>query len=189
MRVWLHAIPEQAWDVRINFSVSNALSSGFVQPVWLLNIVKFIKHWQGLCKSKRPKNKSYEMLVGHHLDVARCCFMRCCFSAQRFFAIFSNQQSYGALSWTCFCRCSPYFTENGNQTWNFGSGQFQFEIIQVESFKFWKSSLLWINEVSHSYKVLITICWSIKWKAVVFFKECQKNDCCIGPKSSVMLPI
>ena len=56
------------------------------------NTVKVIKHWQDLCKSKRPKNKSYETLVGHHLDIVRCCFTRCCFSAQRFFAVISNQQ-------------------------------------------------------------------------------------------------
>ena len=32
------------------------------------NIVKVVKHWQSLSKSKRPKNASYETLVKHHLD-------------------------------------------------------------------------------------------------------------------------
>ena len=31
-------------------------------------MVKMIKHWESLCKSKRPKNKSYETLVTHHSD-------------------------------------------------------------------------------------------------------------------------
>ena len=31
---------------------------------------KGLKYWQGLCKSIRPKSKSYETLVGHHLDKA-----------------------------------------------------------------------------------------------------------------------
>ena len=32
------------------------------------NIVKVVKHWQSLSKSKRPKGASYETLVKHHLD-------------------------------------------------------------------------------------------------------------------------
>ena len=32
------------------------------------NIVKMIKHWEGLCKSRRPKNKSYTNLTKHYLD-------------------------------------------------------------------------------------------------------------------------
>jgi len=32
------------------------------------NIVKLVKYWQGLAKSYRPKNGSYETLVKHHLD-------------------------------------------------------------------------------------------------------------------------
>ena len=32
------------------------------------NMVKIVKYWESLCKSKRPKNKSYEALVDHHLD-------------------------------------------------------------------------------------------------------------------------
>ena len=35
--------------------------------VWS-NMVKIVKHWESLCKSKRPKNKSYETLVKHHHD-------------------------------------------------------------------------------------------------------------------------
>ena len=30
------------------------------------NIVKVVKHWEGLCKSSRPKNKSYETLVKYY---------------------------------------------------------------------------------------------------------------------------
>ena len=56
----------------MNISVSNAISSGFCTTHWIEdkdkdenaqrairlwpNIVKVIKHCQGLCKSKRPKN-------------------------------------------------------------------------------------------------------------------------------------
>ena len=32
------------------------------------NIVKVVKYWEGLCKSKRPKNKSYETITKHYLD-------------------------------------------------------------------------------------------------------------------------
>lgn len=32
------------------------------------NIVKIIKYWEGLCKSKTPQNKSYENLTKHYLD-------------------------------------------------------------------------------------------------------------------------
>ena len=32
-------------------------------------MVKIIKHWESLCKSKRPQNKSYETLVKHHSDM------------------------------------------------------------------------------------------------------------------------
>ena len=32
------------------------------------NIVKIIKFWEGLCKSKTPQNKSYENLTKHYLD-------------------------------------------------------------------------------------------------------------------------
>jgi len=32
------------------------------------NIVKVIEYWQGLCKSKRSKNKSYETLTKRYLD-------------------------------------------------------------------------------------------------------------------------
>ena len=35
VRVWLHAISVQAWHVRMNTSVSNAISSYFVQPFGL----------------------------------------------------------------------------------------------------------------------------------------------------------
>ena len=42
--------------------------------------------------------------------------------------------------------------------------------------------------MSHSNKVLILIHWSIKWKAEIFFKECQTNDCYIGREGSGMLP-
>ena len=31
-------------------------------------VVKIVKHWESLCKSKRPQNKSYETLVTHHSD-------------------------------------------------------------------------------------------------------------------------
>ena len=31
-------------------------------------MVKIVKHWESLCKSKRPQNKSYETLVKHHSD-------------------------------------------------------------------------------------------------------------------------
>ena len=33
--------------------------------IWL-NLVKVIKYWEGLCKSKRPKNSTYETLVLHY---------------------------------------------------------------------------------------------------------------------------
>ena len=33
------------------------------------NMVKITKHWESLCKSKRPKNKSYETLVKFYTDV------------------------------------------------------------------------------------------------------------------------
>ena len=54
-------------------------------------------------------------------------------------------------------------------------------------------NLLPCQLMSHSYKDLIThyikaLHWSIKWKAAIFFKECQTNDCYIGPKTSGMLP-
>ena len=32
------------------------------------NIVKLVKHWQGLSKSQRPKSNCYQTLVEHHLD-------------------------------------------------------------------------------------------------------------------------
>ena len=32
------------------------------------NIVKLVKHWQGLSKSQRPKSKCYQTLVKHHVD-------------------------------------------------------------------------------------------------------------------------
>ena len=35
--------------------------------IWL-NLVKVIKYWESLCKSKRPKNSSYETLVLHYKD-------------------------------------------------------------------------------------------------------------------------
>ena len=35
--------------------------------VWS-NMVKIVKHWESLCKSERPQNKSYETLVMHHSD-------------------------------------------------------------------------------------------------------------------------
>ena len=152
-----------------------------------LTMVEYCKGHQTLESFMYEQMSQKQVLWNTGLASFRCCFIRCCFAARRFFAVISNQQSYGALSLTWFCRCSPYFTENGNQTWRFGSGQLQFGIIQVASFKFWKSPL-WINEISHSYKVLIMIHWSIKWKAAIFFKECQTNNCCIGPKGSGMLP-
>ena len=31
-------------------------------------MVKIVKHWESLCKSQRPQNKSYETLVMHHSD-------------------------------------------------------------------------------------------------------------------------
>ena len=31
-------------------------------------MVKIVKHWESLCKSKRPQNKSYETFVKHHSD-------------------------------------------------------------------------------------------------------------------------
>ena len=31
-------------------------------------MIKIVKHWESLCKSKRPRNKSYETLVKHHSD-------------------------------------------------------------------------------------------------------------------------
>ena len=31
--------------------------------------IKVMKYWQGLCKSKRPSNKSYEVLVEHFTDL------------------------------------------------------------------------------------------------------------------------
>lgn len=31
-------------------------------------LTRVIKHWESLCKSKRPKNKSYETLVQHYTD-------------------------------------------------------------------------------------------------------------------------
>lgn len=33
------------------------------------SVVKTVKYWQGLCKSKRPNNKSYERLVENYLDL------------------------------------------------------------------------------------------------------------------------
>ena len=32
------------------------------------NIVKLVKHWQGLSKRQHPKSKCYQTLVKHHLD-------------------------------------------------------------------------------------------------------------------------
>ena len=31
-------------------------------------MVKIAKHWESLCKSKRPQNKSHQTLVKHHSD-------------------------------------------------------------------------------------------------------------------------
>ena len=41
---------------------------GLTRPLSLPNIVKIAKHWEGMCKSKRPQNKSYKNLTKHYLD-------------------------------------------------------------------------------------------------------------------------
>ena len=132
VREWLHAISDQVWHVRMNISVSNAISSAI--QLWPNN-VKVIKHWEALCDSKRPKSKSYKRLAEHHLDKPILVIMQfaqdVASQLKVFFAVVSNQQSYGILSWICSRRCSPHFSENGSRSWRFRSGEFQFETIQV----------------------------------------------------------
>ena len=36
--------------------------------IFVANVVKVVKHWEGLCKSKRHQNKLYENLTKHYLD-------------------------------------------------------------------------------------------------------------------------
>ena len=83
----------------MNISVSNAISSAI--QLWPNN-VKVIKHWESLCDSKRPKSKSYKRLAEHHLDKTILVIMQfaqdVASQLKVFFAVVSNQQSYGILS-------------------------------------------------------------------------------------------
>ena len=70
------------WDVFLKEGTSGKFPLKFCETRWIEDqdvaeqaseiwslIVSTVKYWEGLCKSKRLQNKSYEASVAHHQDL------------------------------------------------------------------------------------------------------------------------